>query len=291
MRDDSPGQSFSLNERLRSLGRRERGILTAAIVVSVLLHIVGGYLINASFRAPAPALDHWVAFQDLGEFDEIMPPDLPALPDADNILLAELPSPLETAPVDPGVVVPDAAPMAAPSITPGVQDGVSGGSGNAGNAGDRSGDPTPNRRLEYRLGSRADVWKPAEPVYVPQLTDEEIMRSRLAGRLGAWNDSIAADMARRDREADWTMKDGSGNRWGVSNDGLHLGKITIPKEHLAFAPPPGRREEFAGRVRMWGEIQHQSARVEGDQIMQDRIKAIRARIEKERAKATSGGGG
>jgi hypothetical protein len=287
---ETAGHSLPLSERLRSLGRRERGILAAAIVASLTLHLAGWFLIDASFRAPAPSIEHLFPVHTLS-IPEEMPPVLMSLPDIENIALAEVPAALQSAPVEIRPVVPNAEPMAQPSVTPGIQQGTAGATGTAGAPDGETGDPTKNARLEYRLGSQADVWRPAERVPVAQPTDEEIMRARVAGRIGAFNDSIAAEEARRNREADWTKRDGNGGRWGVSNDGIHLGKITLPKELFAFAPPPGRREEFAGRVRTWGEIQSQSARVEGDRVMQDRIKAIRERIEKERAKATGGGGG
>ena len=49
-----------------------------------------------------------------------------------------------------------------------------------------------------------------------------------------------------------------------------------------FRPPPGRREDLASRMRNWSEIQDQAARVEGREVFDDRVKAIRERMDRER---------
>jgi hypothetical protein len=114
-------------------------------------------------------------------------------------------------------------------------------------------------------------------------TGAEAVRERILGRLSAYNDSIAEDAAIRRRDADWTLKGKNGERWGVSEEGLHLGKITIPAKAIAFTPPPGRREEIAARVRDYAEIERQVMLEEARSSFKDRVELIRARKDRERA--------
>ena len=136
-------------------------------------------------------------------------------------------------------------------------------------------------RLEYRMGTAADVWRP--PVQRLDLSAEENARGRIAARLQEYNDSMAADAAARAKANDWTVRTADGGRWGVTADSIYMGGIAV-KNRVEFQPPPGRRDEIAGRVRTWGEIQQQVTRIEGNDIINDRIKAIRARIDAERAR-------
>lgn len=114
-------------------------------------------------------------------------------------------------------------------------------------------------------------------------TGAEALRERILGQITAYNDSIAEDAAIRRRDSDWTLKGKNGERWGVSEEGLHLGKITIPAKAIAFTPPPGRREEIAARVRDYHEIERQVMLEESRASFKDRVESIRARKDRERA--------
>jgi hypothetical protein len=114
-------------------------------------------------------------------------------------------------------------------------------------------------------------------------TGAEALRERILGQITAYNDSIAEDAAIRRRDSDWTLKGKNGERWGVSEEGLHLGKITIPAKAIAFTPPPGRREEIAARVRDFHEIERQVMLEESRASFKDRVESIRARKDRERA--------
>ncbi len=133
-----------------------------------------------------------------------------------------------------------------------------------------------------RPGERsAELWRRTSPIHTP-LDAESAARARLSGRLDAYNDSVALAAADAARAVDWTRTDEDGGRWGVSPAGIHLGDITIPVP-INFSPGPGKRDEVAGRVRDWGEIQAQGDRMEGKETFEERVKAIRERKEKERA--------
>ena len=51
---------------------------------------------------------------------------------------------------------------------------------------------------------------------------------------------------------------------------------------INLSPGPGKRDEVAGRVRDWGEIQTQAQRQEGKETFEERVKAVRERKERER---------
>jgi hypothetical protein len=113
-------------------------------------------------------------------------------------------------------------------------------------------------------------------------TGIESVRERVAGTLKTYNDSVAAELAAAERATDWTVKDKDGKRWGVSPGKLHLGDITIPLP-VAFATPPGRRDDVAARNRSYNEIENQAMRAQLKDSFDDRVKAIRERKERERA--------
>lgn len=146
---------------------------------------------------------------------------------------------------------------------------------------------TVSERLRYHL-STPQVWRPPSEDVAIEPTPQEIVEQRIASQLGEFNDSVAAEAAAAARALDWTAKDGDGGRWGVSPEGIHLGSITIPLGDSHFAVAPGRREEFAGRVRTWNELQDQAVREEAKSEFKDRVKAIEERMNRERA-ARNGG--
>jgi hypothetical protein len=137
-------------------------------------------------------------------------------------------------------------------------------------------------RLQYRMGS-TEVWRPQAPLPAEELSPDDRVRARVASQLQEYNDSVAAEAAAGARATDWTVKDGNGGKWGVSPGSIHLGNVTLPLP-FALSTPPGRREEVAGRLRSWTEIQDQATRVEGRQIFDERVRAIRERAEQERAR-------
>jgi hypothetical protein len=143
-------------------------------------------------------------------------------------------------------------------------------------------------RLQYRMGS-AEVWRPQAPLPAEEMTPDERVRARVASQLQEYNDSVAAEALAAARATDWTVKDGNGGRWGVSPGALHLGSVTVPLP-FELSTPPGRREEVAGRIRSWTEIQDQAARVEGREILDERIRAMRERADQERANRGSASG-
>jgi len=146
-------------------------------------------------------------------------------------------------------------------------------------------------RLRYRMGS-AEVWRPPAERPGELMTPDEVVRARVAAELQLFNDSVAEVEAARARALDWSFTDGEGRRWGIAPGRIYMGRdsVKLPMD-IEFASPAGRRDEERARVRDWREIQIQAARIETQEAIDARIRAIRERAEAERARRNAGGGG
>ncbi len=141
------------------------------------------------------------------------------------------------------------------------------------------------------MGNRQLWTTPPVEVAVPEPAD--VVRARVADRLGAWNDSVRLASEAAAKAVDWTVRDKDGGRWGVSPAGIHLGSFTLPLNNQ-FVPPAGRRDEINGLIRNWNEIQAQRNQAEIRAQIEERAKAIRERKEAERkdtTKVVAGGRG
>lgn len=134
------------------------------------------------------------------------------------------------------------------------------------------------------------LWAEPEKALPPIPSDAEIARGRLYARLGAWNDSVMIAAEAAANATDWTTTDANGDKWGVSPGKLHLGKLTLPLP-ISFQAPPGRRDEFAGRVRTWNEIEYQAGRSIVRDDFKAQVRAIRERKDAERDSTRRARGG
>lgn len=114
------------------------------------------------------------------------------------------------------------------------------------------------------------------PEPIPLANDQtrhERYMEHLAARIEALNDSTYGGP-----NTDWTVRDDEGRRWGLSEDGLHLGGVTIPRFLLPLPGATGTNqtiEEQRERQRQRDEIQRQEADRERDRIREERARAIR----------------
>jgi hypothetical protein len=131
-------------------------------------------------------------------------------------------------------------------------------------------------RLRPHLTDRR-LWAPL-PRELLELSLEQREELALAGRLAEWYDSVSAAAAAEAAWTDWTFTDADGDRWGVSDGLLHLGGLAIPLP--SFAPPPGPARD---RAWQWSEIARQGNAMAVQQTVRDRMEAIRARRDAERA--------
>jgi hypothetical protein len=147
--------------------------------------------------------------------------------------------------------------------------------------------PAPSTREALQPGYR-DPRLYVAPRPLPDLdrTDHERYMDHVQARIDAVNDSMAVAADRNRRTSDWTVSDGSGGRWGLSPDGLHLGGVTIPR---ALVPLPGATGDNRSlqaerdRLRERDEIQRQEADRERARTERERIEAIREQQDVQRA--------
>jgi hypothetical protein len=117
----------------------------------------------------------------------------------------------------------------------------------------------------------------------PGKSDLQRYREHFQARIDALNDSMYGATG---PNTDWTVKDGSGNRWGVSEEGVHLGPLTIPRFLIPTPPPSGTNqdlEEARERQRQRDEIQRQEADREVRRARQESQDAARERREQQRS--------
>lgn len=136
------------------------------------------------------------------------------------------------------------------------------------------------------------IWATVDSV-LTQLTLQERLQLQLSGRIEELSDSMAAAAAAHRALTDWTFTDKSGKKWGVKDGKLILGGMTIPIP-FSFGTPVGQRDAVARSKWEWEEIQRGSAAAATRDSWKERVKAIRERRDKERAKSrpdTTAGGG
>jgi hypothetical protein len=125
------------------------------------------------------------------------------------------------------------------------------------------------------------LWRIDEDLTV--LSDQELARLLLIWTIEEMGDSALAAEARARAGTDWTYTDDEGKRWGISQGRLHLGDLTIPLPFF-FSAPPG--SDAARRAWEDAEIARGAAAAVARSNMQDRIRAIRERRDREREEAT-----
>jgi hypothetical protein len=200
------------------------------------------------------------------------PPDLPAV---------------ETAPTQtPPTAQPPAAARPGPQTPPG-QPGAPGADATT---------PVPVRPRSateaLQPGTRDPrLYVPPRPLPPPdQRTEHERYMEHLQARIDAVNDSMGIEANRNRRTADWTITDGSGNTWGLSPSGLHLGGVTIPRELLPLPGATGDNQSIEAdreRQRQRDEIQRQGEASDRRATQDERIEATREEQDRRRANGGS----
>lgn len=128
------------------------------------------------------------------------------------------------------------------------------------------------------------LWQPM--ILIPRDPTLEDVEARVAAAVELMSDSAlaAADAAMRAR--DWTVADASGGKWGISPGKLHLGDLTLPLP-IWFPEDP----EAVAKQAQWYELDQQLERSLILESFEERVRAIRARRERERAEARGSDGG
>ena len=248
-------------------GREDRAYRTG-LWISAFLHLVAVVLYPLVFRsggAPAPAGAPDFAEPLLLDGLEIVElVELPAAPDS--------PAPIPI--VEPDAAAPLSGQEVEATLTPGVPEPR--------DADDGTGGLTVAERLRPRMIDPR-LWVPLEPDYT-ELTDQERAELLLAGMIRDWNDSMMVAEALSARAMDWSFTDDEGRRWGLSPGRLHLGDFSIPLP-FNLALPPGRWEALRDRALIRGDLAQSAARAVIRDTWTERARAIRERLEAERAGA------
>lgn len=147
----------------------------------------------------------------------------------------------------------------------------------------REGDPRLWRQIDLETYERLARTSPAD--------------SAVRAVLRRYLDSLRLTEEQRRRARDWTFGEGD-DRWGISEEGLHLGDITIPIPFGQLLQPSGPlRRELEQELRDLEAIQWQEALDQAEDTREERIEEMRRRAreqaeeEAEEDTSSSGGGG
>jgi hypothetical protein len=254
-----------------------------AIVVSVLLHVLVLALSPVFIRVGLPPGDPDAASDGSAGGLRMVDPAL--LPDAPQVAAT---TPVETPVIDDAArISPTRDRPPAREVPP--RPGAPGRPDAAPRTGEGAADARDN---PLRPGLRDPrLWIAPREVPKHEPSQEELHAEYMAGleaRLGTWNDSIAGEADRARRAADWTVRDKSGRRWGVSPDGIHLGDVTLPP--TTFIPgggDPDKRARGEQEERTRGEIDRQQADTDRRRAQEESIRATRERRDEERNRQRS----
>lgn len=117
----------------------------------------------------------------------------------------------------------------------------------------------------------------------PGLSDAERYRQHFQARIDALNDSMYGGSG---PNTDWTTEDGSGRRWGISEEGIHLGPLKIPRALVPFPAASGTNQdlqEAREQRQQREEIDRQEVDRERRRALEESNAAARQRRESEQS--------
>lgn len=238
-------------------------VLVWALGISVLVHVLF-FLLSPVFIVPGSFDDSErplarEAFQDVGGIVPV-PSEEAAEPEPEPDPIPE--DPVPPTPTEPAPEGPPAAEEAPGDAEPGDA-------------------PAPGaERLRPGLRDERLRVDPRDPPPEPEATQHERYMRHLQARIDRLNDSIAGVAERERRATDWTFTDDEGRRWGISQDGIHLGGITLPPVPLRGSTQ--REDEARERDRQRDEIDRQAEDYERRRAREDAARETRERRDAER---------
>jgi hypothetical protein len=134
------------------------------------------------------------------------------------------------------------------------------------------------------------VWVEPGPFVALPRTPAQRADSLIRDAFGAYADSAAIANANPSRApGDWTVEKG-GQKWGVDQKWVHLGKLKIPTAVLALLPlnvqgNPQELERQRNQATMRRDIMYQASRAASEDEFRAAVKRIRERKERERREA------
>lgn len=140
---------------------------------------------------------------------------------------------------------------------------------------------TAAERLRPRMGDER-LWVEFDtPVVAERLERYARADSALRAILHEWLDSLRLSEEERRRARDWTLGGGD-QRWGISEEGLHLGDVTIPIPFGQLFQEEGPRGRAAREaLRTLQEIRFQDVRRDVEEAMDERREEMRQRSREE----------
>jgi hypothetical protein len=178
------------------------------------------------------------------------------------------------------------APTSVPTTLPPTSDGGSA-SGVRGGQGSGGGGMATGVTPSY---GDPRVWVAPGPfVPLPRTTAQKV-DSLVRDAFGVYAESVAVANANPQRApGDWTVEKG-GQKWGVDQRWVHLGKLKIPTAVLALLPlnvqgNPAEIERQRNQMQMRRDIMFQASRSVNEDEFRAAVKRIRERKERERREA------
>lgn len=278
-----------LRNRLKPRLRSERRVAPAT-AVSVGLHVLLVVFLVYTLRVPTALREAFssarapTSTEERLRFVTVAPTPAPtagatrpASPEAPRTTVprVEASRPLAAPREVPSSLPPPKAEAGAPPSPTGITGPISGGTG-------------PTRGVQPALADPR-VWVADPPlVYAPK-TPIERLDSAMTTALARYRDSLEANSYSPNRfeRGDWTFERG-GQRWGVDQDAIRLGPLSIPTALLALLPlnrmqaNPIALERDRAMAAMRADIlYHANARM-NEAEFRKAVKAIRDRKERER---------
>lgn len=184
--------------------------------------------------------------------------------------------------------LPIQAPVAVPSSLPTPSTGAPRTSTGDIGTGPLIGGGGPRRGVQPSFGDPR-VWVSPGPLVTEPKTPTERLDSALISSLESYRDSLAAVRGPAGRRpGDWTIERG-GQKYGVDEQFIRLGPVSIPTAVLAALPlnvqgNPIAMEREKRLSMMRAEILEQVQRGMNEQEFRDAVRSIRERKERERAR-------
>ena len=205
-------------------------------------------------------------------------------------------NPDRTAEPGPPLVAPTTVPRALP---PAPEPGTATRSPGAGGSGPLIGDGGPVRGVRPSYGD-ARIWGGADAVVAEsQLSSAQRLDSALKSHISTYVDSVRAyaHTPGKFERGDWTVGE-DGNKWGIDNQYIRLGKVSIPTALLALLPlnnmpqrNPIAYERERALAAMRADINYNVARAMSEDDFRKAVKAIRERKDRERERERARRGG
>jgi hypothetical protein len=256
--------------------RRETAVLIALAALIHLVIIGSLTLLNVAVPGVTVSPEEEVLLFSFAESEPASAPQQPIVYHREESVT--LP------PVTPNAPLPSLAPRALPPRFPlqGAPQGPTGLAGAGNTPGAVSGRPlrAAERLRPQLLDPR--LWAPPSEILGSREGEEARYRARLYSRIEEFNDSVAADAEAKRKGLDWTIKGENGERWGISPEGIHLGRLTLPAPQMSSGGERGA--ESRRNAADWKEIEQTADRARVRNTFNDRAKAIRTRKDEERSK-------